>query len=334
MLKSNSIVNTNQNLAGEYVHRINRVIDYIEKNIDKSLSIEELADVANFSRFHFQRLFGIFVGESLYRFILRIRLEKAASLLISNPKKSITEIAIDCGFSGSSTFARAFKDFFKISASEFRNKKNPKGINRKTESTIRKTLSNVRKDFEVNVKYFSGVSQNISWSVKMNKAAKIKTEVKIEELESFTVAYIRHIGAYKGNEELFGKLFDKLCTWAGPRDLIHVPETKFLTVYHDNCEITEEDKLRISVCISVPKETPVEGEIGKMEVPGGKYAVGKFEIFGNQYQEAWDCIYGGWLPNSGYQLDDRPCFELYLGSPEEHPEKKHVFKIYAPVKPL
>jgi len=168
----------------------------------------------------------------------------------------------------------------------------------------------------------------------MKKAAKIQTEVRIEEQKPFTVAYIRHIGAYKGNEELFGKLFDKLCTWANPRSLLNVPETKFITIYHDNPDITEEDKLRISVCISVPKETVVEGEIGKMEIPGGKYAVAKFEIFGNQYQDAWDSVYGGWMPNSGFQPDDRPCFELYLGSPEEHPEKKHVFEIYAPVKPL
>ena len=40
------------------------------------------------------------------------------------------------------------------------------------------------------------------------------------------------------------------------------------------------------------------------------------------------------LAESGYQPDDRPCFELYLNNPQEHPEGKHIVDIYAPVKPL
>jgi AraC family transcriptional regulator len=71
-----------------------------------------------------------------------------------------------------------------------------------------------------------------------------------------------------------------------------------------------------------------------MEIPGGKYAVAKFEILPNQYADAWNMVYGGWLPQSGYQPDDRPCFELYLNDPKTHPEGKHIFEIYAPVKPL
>ena len=85
-------------LREEYTSRINRVIDYIEKNTDKGLSLESLAKVAIFSPFHFHRIFRAMVGETLNQFIQRIRIEKAAAQLIVNPKKSITEIAFDCGF--------------------------------------------------------------------------------------------------------------------------------------------------------------------------------------------------------------------------------------------
>jgi len=88
-------------------------------------------------------------------------------------------------------------------------------------------------------------------------------------------------------------------------------------VYHDDPEVTPEDKLRVDACITVPKDAPVDGEIGKMTVPGGKFAVAHFEISGDEYGEAWNALMGGWLPESGYQPDDRLCYELYLNNPKE-----------------
>ena len=148
------------------------------------------------------------------------------------------------------------------------------------------------------------------------------------------VAYLRHIGPYAGNEQLFGDLFNRLCAWAGPRGLLRFPETKMITIYHDNPDITDETRLRTDVCITVPPETQVDGEIGKADIPAGKYAVAHFEILPDQYGDAWNAVYGGWFPESGYKPDDRPCFELYLNDPKQHPEGKHVVDIYAPVKPL
>jgi len=63
-------------LRVEYTARINRVIDYVEANIDKDLSLEELAEVAHFSPFHFHRIFSAMVGETLNGFI---RLSRASA---------------------------------------------------------------------------------------------------------------------------------------------------------------------------------------------------------------------------------------------------------------
>jgi len=79
----------------DYVARINRVIDYIEGNLDGDLSLEMLASVASFSRFHFHRIFKAMLYETLSRFIQRVRIEKAAMQLTSKPRKSITAIALD-----------------------------------------------------------------------------------------------------------------------------------------------------------------------------------------------------------------------------------------------
>ena len=89
----------NRYLAEEYRGRINRVLDHIERNMDRPFTLEELADIANFSKFHFSRIFWAMTGETPFGFLMRIRLEKAASLLLMNPKESISEIAYLCGYS-------------------------------------------------------------------------------------------------------------------------------------------------------------------------------------------------------------------------------------------
>ncbi len=163
---------------------------------------------------------------------------------------------------------------------------------------------------------------------------KIDAQVEVKDLPELDVAYVRHIGPYKGDNQLFDDLFTKLMTWAGPRGLLSSPDTKVLSVYHDNPEITDEDKLRVSACISVPADTAVDGEIGKMKIPGGKFAVAGFELNPDEFEQAWTMVFGGWLPESGYQPDDRLSYEICHNDPKEHPENKHIVDICVPVKPL
>jgi AraC family transcriptional regulator len=104
---------------GEYTQRIDRVIDYLRGNLDRPVKLAELADVACFSEFHFHRIFKAVSGEPLNSFTNRLRLEKAARLLRYSGK-SLTDIALDCGYSSSSTFSRAFRSGYDTSPSQFR----------------------------------------------------------------------------------------------------------------------------------------------------------------------------------------------------------------------
>ncbi len=323
----------NKYLREEYRGRINRVIDYIEAHLDDDLSLETLAQEAHFSRFHFHRLFHAMMGETLNHFIQRLRLQKAASWLVYYPKKSITEIAIDCGFSGSAAFARAFKNKYAMSASAWR--EGGYLQDRKMSKTDRKddqTSGKNGKDAEVIAMYIDPETHTIKWRITMIDTADIQIEV--QDVPAQPVAYVRHIGPYQGNSALFGELFGKLMKWAGPRGLLRFPETKMISVYHDDPETTDEQKLRLEVCITVPEDTPVEGEIGKMTIPGGQVAVARFEISDEEYAQAWKIVFGDWLPESGYVPDDRPCYEVYHNDPKTHPEHKHIVDICVPVVPL
>lgn len=95
-------------------------------------------------------------------------------------------------------------------------------------------------------------------------------------------------------------------------------DTKVLTIYHDHHEFTEDYHLRTSLCITIPNESAVEtSDIGIMVIPYGKYAVGHFEIFQDEYKGAWDFLYGEWLPNSGYKPRDSYPFEVYRNDPKQ-----------------
>lgn len=317
----------------EYKSRINKVLDYIESNLNKDLSLTSIAEVANFSPFYFHRIFSAVIGETLNSFIQRIKIEKAAMQLVQNPKKSVTEIALDCGFSGSSAFARSFKEFFGVSATEWREDEElRKSKIGKTIDNNSKLYSKDGKEFGIASMYLYSEQNKLTWRITMPDQKQINVEVK--ELPETEVAYIRHIGPYQGNPALFEELFNRLCRWAGPRGLLKFPATKFICVYHDNPDLTDESKLRLSCCITVDPGTKVEGEVGKMTIPAGKYAMARFELKNDEYKRAWDMVYGGWLPESGFQPDDRPCFEIYHNDPKTHPEGRSIVDICIPVIPL
>lgn len=157
----------------------------------------------------------------------------------------------------------------------------------------------------------------------------LKAEVEVNDWPEMEVAYVRHVGPYAGDAELFGRLSKTLFDWAGARKLINFPESKHIIIYHDDPHSTDESKLRTSVCLSVPAGTEVDGEIRKMTVAGGKYAVGRFTLSPAEYGQAWNYMYAEWLPQSGYRPDERAAFEHYPNC-EENCEKMTV-EIFVPV---
>jgi len=316
----------------EYIARINRVMDYIESHVDQDLTLEELAGIANFSKYHFHRIFRAMSGQTLGRFISRVRLEKAANRLMQNPGTSITEIALDCGYSGPASFAKAFKEKFGMNAGQWRKEKS-KGRNPgKMKSNPGQHLRKAGKDRAASNFYIERQTPTQIWRSDMDADRMKKIEVK--EMPELNIAYVRHTGPYKNDNALFKDLFGRVCTWAGPRGLLGAPDVGMLAVYHDDPEITEQEHLRVSVGVTVPQGTAVDGEIAAMTVPGGKFAVARFVINGDEFAAAWNQVMGDWLPQSGYQPDDRLCYELYTEDCQNHPEHKYTVDICVPVKPL
>lgn len=297
----------------EYITRVNKVIDYIDQHLDHELTLDLLSRVANFSAFHFHRIFKALLNEALNKYIQRVRIEKAANQLSFDPKKSIQAIAFDCGFSSSQFFARVFKEYFKQKPSEWRSENI---FNSKKIHTDRKIM------------------EEIDLPIAYTDSKMVELHVEVKNLPDMDVAYVRNIGPYKGDPDLYQKLFSKLFKWANSRDLLDFDTTKVIALYNDNPNITDESKLRVTACITIPEHTEVDSYVGKLKISGGKYAIAHFELFEDEFESAWDLVYAGWLPESGYQPDDKPAFEICYNDPNTDPAGKHIVDICIPVKPL
>lgn len=310
----------------EYYARIHRVIDHVERHLHLELSVEGLAEIGCFSAYHFHRVFGAVVGEPLMAFVTRLRMEKAAKLLAHDASTPVSRIAELVGIPDSSVFARAFRRQFGVSASGWRAGHRPQSANSKQGKEDRKQ----GQDFETSRDHLDGTQSSRRFSMQDEE---IQIQVEVRNAAAKPFAYVRHIGPYAGDANLFGRLFGKVFAWAGPRGLLG-PEARALTIYHDDNEVTPAEKLRISVGITVPAGTSVEGEIGMLEIPAGKYAVATCAIHPGQYHAAWNSLLRGWFPSSGWQPDDRPCFELHLNDPSTDPEGLHRLELWESVRPL
>lgn len=89
-------------------NELEKVITYINDNLDKDLSLEELAKTATMSRTYFCTVFKKFNGISPWDYITIKRVEKSIEMLKYTDKNTL-EIASACGFNSSSNFYKAFK---------------------------------------------------------------------------------------------------------------------------------------------------------------------------------------------------------------------------------
>ena len=300
-----------QHTGMEYRKRVCRAMDFISRNLDRDLSLQDIARAASFSKFHFHRIFKAVVGETVAGFTRRLRLERAANHLVANSRDTITKIAMDCGFSSSQNFATAFRQHFGLTPTAYR--KSKKG----------NTSGKGENAWSLQVLYNS----DIPFFGASSHERRTAMNAEVREMPEYHVAYVRKMGPY--GKQTCEQAFGELMQWAGPRG--HFGSGVVLGLYWDNPDVTPPEKCRIDACISVPHETATEGPIGIQTIQGGPYAVCHFEMKGDSFKQAWEDAFA-WLVNSGCECDEKPCYELYHNNAADHPEGKWIFDICIPLK--
>lgn len=99
--------------------KVSKAIQYIDENLNDTLSVELIAKNFAFSPYYFHRLFTAIVGKSMSAYVRDRRVAYACKMLNETDRK-ILDIALDCGFDSAQSFSRAFKSITGMSPMEYR----------------------------------------------------------------------------------------------------------------------------------------------------------------------------------------------------------------------
>lgn len=95
------------------------VIDYVDAHLADDIRVEDMAAICGLSRFQFSRAFTRATGQSPYGYVMRQRIERVRSGLATT-RKSLAELALDCGFSSQQHMSTAFKRFYGSTPTAYR----------------------------------------------------------------------------------------------------------------------------------------------------------------------------------------------------------------------
>jgi len=301
----------NTEVVSDHIKRVNKAIQYIDAHLDSELSLDVIAGIANFSPYHFHRIFKSIVNEPLNGYITRKRIEKTAAVLMRQKQVSITELYTKYGFSSNSSFTRAFKKFYGVSPTEFR-ANCPDRF-----SKISKTDSKNGQKAVLFEPYICSMGEQ--------KIQAMDANIEVKEMPELNVACIAHV-----LHNNISAAYKRLLEWAGEKGLLRDGDIQPLTIYHDSFKITAPDKVRMSACLILNEPTIVDSEIGLATISKGKYVVGHYEIKPDDFGAVWGELFV-WLNKNGYKKSDKDVFEIYHNDFTRHPENLSTVDFYIPI---
>jgi AraC family transcriptional regulator len=305
------------NIKPEYRQAVMKVQHYISLNLTGDVSLETLAGIANYSPFHFQRIFTEAVLETPKQYVIRLRLEKAAHFIKIFPDLAISEIASGCGFSSDSIFSRAFKNYYGIPAEKFR--KLPGN-----------TIEEIKKKRNL---FTSG--QEESWISPISDiqekidTVKITSNPVVSSLYSFQIACIQ---TTLSNRENISFAFKSLIQWATPQKLIST-STKYFGIWLDIPYLTPPDKCRYLCGIEISSEVKPARGIVIRTFNKGLYINTKMTGDINKTLNSLIALNHNYIDSMGYSISEMICYEQFEENPANTQYEKINRTLLIPIKP-
>ena len=279
----------------DYTKRIERVIAAVADSLehDRDLpSTATLASVANFSPFHFMRVYRALAGESLGTTVQRLRLARAAHLLAASAAP-ISEVSGRVGFETPQAFARAFREHFGVAPSEAR-------------------AANVANATAI---VAPGPSQ-----------PQPAIRVDVVTLKPFRVVVKRTEGVYDKLDEVYGNLFE----WMAKRGALEAIESIWGVPQQDRRD-TPAANFGFDCCLATSAALSAGEGVVLEDLGGGDYLRFLHEGSFDHLDESHDVILRELLAHPEWQLRDAPILHEYLTDPDETPEADLRTHIYMPV---
>ncbi|MCP5150618.1 MAG: AraC family transcriptional regulator [Ectothiorhodospiraceae bacterium] len=307
---------TRRSSRAAYDARMHRVLQYIDEHISEELVLETLAAVASFSPYHFHRVFAAWAGERLGEYLRRRRVEIGAGRLAAQPALSVLDVGLSVGFGSGEAFSRAFKAHFGASPTSWR-----RGVRGRSE---RRNLGQMNGNPNQARRTATGQDDDSC------NATEHPMQVRLETLKPVHIAYLRHLGPYGGTIERFWR--ESVHPWMVENALLRAPR---YGISHDDPSITDAARCRYDACVEVEASAQLSGNALRTRLPGGRYAVVDYSGPATEIGQAWSRLLREWLPESGMQLDARPCFEYYPTDADYDEETgRFSCRICVPVAPL
>lgn len=280
-----------------YAARFYRVFDYIDGHLDQTLSVDELSDVANFSRFHFQRQFAVFSGMSVTRYVQMMRLRRASYALAFRKQRKIVDIALEAGFGNPESFSRAFKKLVGQTPSQFRQQPAWQPWNERMRLPERERSSAM--------------------------------EVNVVDFDETLIATLEHRGAPERILDSVRQFID----WRKESGLSPVASSRTFGMVYSDPETTPPEEFRFDVCgeVNTPIPENSQGVINK-RIPAGRCATVRHRGSTDRVGESVWFLYRDWLPQSGEELRDFPLFFHYIKRVPDVAEHEQVTDVYLPLR--
>lgn len=273
-----------------YYAGINKVFVYIDDHLAEDLSLPALSQVSGYSPYHFHRIFHAVTGRTPHEYVLDRKVHNAASRLLYE-RSSITQIALDSGFSSSGSFTRCFQKAMRCSPSYYRKNRSRKRPIRPAD--IRAKAYRRKPAFE---SLFSIVALTDI------DAAGIVTEGLSPDFQS------------KAIEASFEKLF----RWIVQSGLDAARED-VMGVTLDTPEVVPLSECRYFACVAVHGNIEPEGEIfvRTLRLKGDFIRFSLIRSrpdFAEIFFQITDYLYGCYMPRAGCYPDNRSFIEIYRQS--------------------
>ncbi|MGM9950956.1 MAG: GyrI-like domain-containing protein [Lysinibacillus sp.] len=284
----------------EGLQRMLDSIEYIESNLASHLVIEDIADVACMSKFHFQRMFGMLTGYTVSEYIRNRRITVAAQELV-NSKARVIDVAMKYGYESPESFTKAFRKIHGIS---------PSSAKRNSQSL----KAYPRLSFQIQLKGDVEMDYRIVEKEAFQVVGKSIRTTTIEGENS------RKIAAFwnEVNQNGFARELAKNC---GSLGLIGV------------CMDFDKQQEHLNYLIGAEKHAePIPSDWEERQIPEATWAV--FPVRGampDAIQKAWGRIFSEWFPATGYEHAGGPEMEVYLSDADPSAED-YYSEIWIPVK--
>jgi AraC family transcriptional regulator len=288
----------------DFEARFRRVVDHVDAHLGEALTVEQLARVAAYSKFHFHRQFSALFGVGVFEVVQLARLKRAAHELAYRPERPVIDVALDARYESPEAFARAFKRTTGQTPTEFRR----------------------QPDWPAWEASYAPVHEMRRRHMKDDRPR----EVKIVDFPETKVGVLEH----RGDPRRIGETIRTFIAWRRENHLHPSKSATFNLLYGDP-DTTPPEEFRLDLAAAVPGDgdvAPSSYGVGARTIPAGRCAVLRHVGSDDGFAATFDYLYREWLPKSGEEPRDFPLFLQRVKFFPDVPEHEAVTDVFLPLR--